>query len=329
MRAQIGQRLDRLELARHRVGARLRLVDGVARLVELLLGLGQHLAELGELGLHRAEHLPDLGGAFFERERAKAHLQAVERGQQRGGTGQRDAVLALQRFHQARASQRLGVQPFGGHEQNRELGGVRRCHVLVADGLGLGAQSHLDRAAGGFGLGLVGALLRIEQPLVVFARKFRVDGQPQRRAIVAPTRQLDRELHTRAAAGHGLDIGRVLLGREHLFEQTGQLHLAKDAARFDVGQHPVERADVLGQALHFTQATVHLIEPISHLLETLAQPRFERGVQLLVHGGAHLLELELVALLQGGQPLLDAGLDFIEAPLVGLGHLAQLHAQRI
>ena len=74
---------------------------------------------------------------------------------------------------------------------------------------------------------------------------------------------------------------------------------------------------------------MHLLEPVGDLLEALAQPRFERGVELFVDRGAHLLELELVALLQGGEPLLDARLDFIEAALVGLGHLAQLQAQRI
>jgi hypothetical protein len=43
--------------------------------------------------------------------------------------------------------------------------------------------------------------LGIEQPLVVFARKFRVDGQPQRLAIGALPRQRDGELDALAAAG--------------------------------------------------------------------------------------------------------------------------------
>jgi hypothetical protein len=43
---------------------------------------------------------------------------------------------------------------------------------------------------------------------------------------------------------------------------------------------------------------VHLLQPVGHLLEAFAQALLQRGVQLLVDGGAHLLELLLVALLQ-------------------------------
>ena len=84
--------------------------------------------------------------------------------------------------------------------------------------------------------GRVGALLRLDQALVVLARKLAVDRQPERRAVVAPARQLDRELDARAGAGHRLDVGRVLLEREHLLEQRGELHLAEDAARLDVAR---------------------------------------------------------------------------------------------
>ena len=95
--------------------------------------------------------------------------------------------------------------------------------------------------------GAVGALLRVEQALVVLARELAVDRQPHRRAVVAPAGQADRELDARVAARHRLDVARVLLGREHLLEQAGQLHFAEDAARLHVGQHALERADVAGQ----------------------------------------------------------------------------------
>ena len=39
--------------------------------------------------------------------------------------------------------------------------------------------------AGGLDAGRVGALLRLEQPLVVLARELAVDRQPQRLAVVA------------------------------------------------------------------------------------------------------------------------------------------------
>jgi hypothetical protein len=121
--------------------------------------------------------------------------------------------------------------------------------------------------------------------------------------------------HARAAAGHRLDVGAVLLGREHLLEQRRQLHLAEDAARLHVGEHAVERAHVARQALHLPEPLVHLLEPLGHLAEALAQPLLERGVQLLVHRGAHLLELALVAFLERRQ-----------AGLHALAHLGELLA---
>ena len=102
---------------------------------------GQHVAELAELGLDRAEHLPDLGRAPLQRQRAKAHLQAVQHGQQRRRPGQHDPVFALQRLDQAGPAQRLGIQALGRHEQDREVGGVRRRDVLLAD------RPRLERAA--------------------------------------------------------------------------------------------------------------------------------------------------------------------------------------
>ena len=56
--------------------------------------------------------------ALLQRQRAKAHLQAGQRGQQRGRAGEHDLVLALQRLHQPGPAQRLGIQAFGGHEQD-------------------------------------------------------------------------------------------------------------------------------------------------------------------------------------------------------------------
>jgi glutamate N-acetyltransferase/amino-acid N-acetyltransferase len=49
----------------------------------------------------------------------------------------------------------------------------------------------------------------------------------------------------------------------------------------------------------------------------VAQPLLERGLQLLVHRGAHLLELLLVALLQGTEPRLDCRAHLAEAAFVG------------
>ena len=137
-------------------------------------------------------------------------------------------------------------------------------------------------------------------------------------AVVAPARQADRELDALGAARHGGDVGRVLLGGEDLLEQGRQLHLAEHAARLHVGQHAAQRTDIARQQLHLAQALVHLLEPLGHLPEALAQALLERGVQLLVDRGTHLLELALVALLQCAEP-----------PFVGLRQCRQLRAQAV
>ena len=232
-------------------------------------------------------------------------------------------MLALQRLHQARTAQRLRIQALSGQEENREIGGVRGGEVLFADRARLQPQARLQRARRGLGRCGVGAVLRIEQALVVLTRELRVDRQPHRRAALAAAGQAQRELHARAAARHGLDIGGVLRRREDLLQQGGELHLAVQAARLDVAEHPAERADVARQALHLAQALVHLLQALGHLAEALAQALLQRGVQLLVDGRAHLLELAVVAVLQRLQPRLDRRAQLGQALVGALRHPLQ------
>jgi len=90
----------------------------------------------------------------------------------------------------------------------------------------------------------------------------------------------------------------VLIHREDLLEQGGQLRLAKNTARLDVGQQVFEVAHALRQRLHFTQALVHLLKPVSDLLEAFTQPCLQCGLEFFVNRGPHLVELGSVAGLQ-------------------------------
>ena len=72
-----------------------------------------------------------------------------------------------------------------------------------------------------------------------------------------------------------------------------------------------------GQRLHLAQALVHLLQPLGHLLEALAQARVQRGLQLFVHGGAHLVELGGIGLLQLRQLRFQRGAHLGHAPRVG------------
>ena len=158
----------------------------------------------------------------------------------------------------------------------------------------------------------VAALLRLDQALVVLDRELGVDRQPDHRAV-ALARQANGEIDALAAVRARRDIRRELVGRQHLLEQRGQLHLAPGAARLDVGQHALEVADAGRQRLHLAQAAMHLLEPLADQLERFAEALFERGVQLFVDGAAHLLELAGIVGLDCGQPALDGHFQALEA----------------
>ncbi len=281
------------------------------------LVLCEDVAELAELGLDRAQHPPDLGRALLDRQRAEAHLQAVEHRREVHRPGQHHPELALQRVREPRPRHRLGVEALGRHEQDREVGGVRRLDVLVADRTGLRLEEPLQRLAARLDRADVGPLDRLLQPLVVLQRKLGVDRQPARLAVLAAAREPDRELDALAAARTRRDVLRVLRRREHLREQRAELHLAPAAAALDVGQHLLEVAHARGEVLHLAQPLVHLVEAVGHLLERLPEALLERGLQLFVHGRAHLLELGRIVGAQRLEVLRDARAHRFEPLLVG------------
>ena len=262
-------------------------------------------------------------------------MQRAEHGQQSGGACQRHPVFALQCFHQAGAAQDFGVQTFSGQKQNSEVGGVRRLHVFLRNRFSLQPDAQLQRLACVGGIGSMCPALRVQQPLIVFVGKFGVNRQPQGCAVFGLARQLDGKVHHVFAAGACRHLGRVLVAHKHLFQQRGQLRLAKNAPGFDVAQQVLQVAHALGQGLHFAQAFVHLLQLVGHLFETCAQARLQRGLQLFVHGGTHLVELGRIGSLQLGQLGIQglahlgqgAGAGFAEfgnAPGVGLAQTGEL-----
>src|SRR6185312_1464336 len=152
--------------------------------------------------------------------------------------------------------------------------------------------------------------------------------QPARRAVVATTGQRDRELDALAAPGPRRHVGRELRGRQKLCEQRAELHLAPAAAHLDVRHHALEIADADGELLHLAETLVHLLEALRHQRERVAQALFQRRLQLLVDGGAHLLELGGVVVAQHLELLLDGRGQRAEA-LAELRELAALRLARI
>ena len=87
--------------------------------------------------------------------------------------------------------------------------------------------------------------------------------------------------------------------RDRLLEQALELHLRPRAARLDIRQYAVERVDVVRHAArelaHLPEGLIDALQLGGDGLEGAVQPLVERGGQLLIHRGAHLLELFLVA----------------------------------
>ena len=87
-------------------------------------------------------------------------------------------MVALQAFHQPRAAQDFGVEPFSGQKEDGKVGGVRWGNVAFGYCFGFKADAGFKLAGGllgGFG---VGALLGFEQALVVFVGEFGINRQP-------------------------------------------------------------------------------------------------------------------------------------------------------
>ena len=120
-----------------------------------------------------------------------------------------------------------------------------------------------------------------------------------------------------------MHVALELRRREDLLEERAQLDLGPGAARLDVGEHALEVADAGREALHLPQPLLHRLELVADELERLAEALLERGLELLVDGDAHLLELLLVAGLELDEARVDGGAHAVQGLAVGVGHLAE------
>src|SRR5690606_5863465 len=212
LRLVLAQRLHPAQAAFDGAGLAAGVAQALAHGTDLLLGALEDAGELAELALHRAQQAPYLAGPLLDGQGAEAHLQAAEQGGDGGRAGHDDAVLALQGVGQAGTADHLRVQALGRQEHHREVGGVRRHDVLLADRLGLDPDRALQLRAAGTHQFRVGLLLGIDQALVVLARELAVDRQPQRRVVVAAAGQAHGEVHRLGAVRAHAHAARVLLG---------------------------------------------------------------------------------------------------------------------
>ena len=206
---------------------------------------------------------------------------------------------------------------------------MRRLDIFVADLSGLDLEEVLERLAALLDHADIGAIDRVLKASIVFERKFAVDRQPARRAVLAASGKLDRVFDHVTAARPSGDVLCILAWRQHFIEQRAELHLAPASARLDVGHDPLEVTHAHRQRLHLAQALVHLLQAVRHHLERFTEALLERGLQLLVDRRAHLLELGGVVGAQRVQALLDRDAHGVEALLVRLREFGQLFAEAL
>ena len=162
-------------------------------------------------------------------------------------------------------------------------------YIFIGDGARLKPDARLQRPARRFSAKHIGPALGIQQPLIVFVRELGIDWQPQRLALLRFARKLDGKVDHILAARPSRHLRRVLVDHKHLLQQPGQLGFAENTTGFNVGQQVLEIANASSQSLHFAQALVHLLQAVSDQLETFTQAGFERGLQLFIDSGPHLI----------------------------------------
>jgi hypothetical protein len=96
----------------------------------------------------------------------------------------------------------------------------------------------------------------------VFHRKFRVDRQPDRRAVFV-SGQFDRKLDALVTVIAHLYIFRELLGCKHFVQKNAELPLAPATSCLHVCEHTLQSTNVTRQLPHRTKALMHLLQPIT------------------------------------------------------------------
>ena len=74
---------------------------------------------------------------------------------------------------------------------------------------------------------------------------------------------------------------------------------------------------------------MHLFQPVADQLEGLAQALLQCGVQLFVNGAPHLVKLDRIVILNGGQPLVERAAQLLGRGLLALCQGSQLLTHRI
>ena len=185
----------------------------------MLANLVQDITKATEFRLHGAKQIPHFARTLLKCQGAEAHLQTLQDGRKRGWTSKHHAMHMVQFIRKPGATEQFGVQTFGWYKEDRKVRGVRRIDVLAANVLCETTHRISERLLRFLNSLFVGAILRIEQALVIILWKLGVDWQPERHAsITRRTRHSHCKFHAFVAAGRGFHIACQLIKREKLLK---------------------------------------------------------------------------------------------------------------
>ena len=85
------------------------------------------------------------------------------------------------------------------------------------------------------------------------------------------------------------DVPVILIGSQHLLQDSAELHLPPGSPRLDIGQYPFQITHAGRQVLHFTQSALYRLQALADKFEGFTQTLLQRALQFFIHRLAHLL----------------------------------------
>ena len=167
----------------------------------------------------------------------------------------------------------------------------------------------------------------VQKSFIIISRKLGVNGQPNGFTGFPATGKFDGKVHPLVASWASLDLFGILLLGQDLFEQRLKLGLTKNASRLHIGEDTLQIPHTFGQGLHVPKTLVDLVEPVCNLFETLRKPELQGGLQLLIHGLSHLIELGCVVELELLELMVQSGADLGHAFRIALTQRVNLCVQ--
>ena len=190
---------------------------------------------------------------------------------------------------------------------------MRRREIFVRNGPRLkpdGTFEFFSRLCDALGIGRFGCL---DQPLILFFREFRVDGQPDRCGFVSPARQTDGEFDDGAGTGYRFHVAGILPRCHELFQEHFQLDFTPCPPRFHIGQYPFQIAHAHRQPVHLAQSLMDFFKAFGDEPERFAQTLFQCGMQFFIDGLAHFFQFFRIVRLQVADFFFQHGAYFAHA----------------